>query len=61
MSKTTRLMPGAKVQHDFSRNRGVVIDVRKDLQGYDYKVRWDYPDRIDWAEGWYQRDVLEEL
>lgn len=61
MSKQSRLMPGARVRHNFSRDTGKVVDVRKDPLGYDYCVEWDYPDRLDHAKDWYQRNVLEEI
>lgn len=50
----SKLKIGQSVVHDFSRNAGVIVDVRKDGNGYDYQVRW-----VDGGIDWYKRKVLE--
>lgn len=52
-----RLTKGSFVRHDFSKNKGQIIDIRKHYLNYNYLVRW----RNSQGEDWYQRNVLVKV
>lgn len=53
---------GDKVQHDFSKNKGVIIDFRNDPQGYKWKVCFQgkLGDTLGPYTDWFKEDVLLE-
>jgi len=57
----SKLQAGDRVKHDFSNDRGVIESTRKDPQGYNYLVSWDYPDNGRPKRDWYKAEVLERI
>ncbi len=51
---------GDYVEHNFSKIKGIVKDIRKDPYGYDYRISWISPD-YKGIDEWYQEDVLDKI
>lgn len=42
---------GERIYHDFSGTHGIILEYRKDPQGYNYKIHWqDGKNTIDWCK-----------
>ncbi len=56
----SKLQAGDRVKHNFSSDRGVIEATRRDPQGYNYLVRWDYPDNGRNVRDWYRSEVMSK-
>ena len=48
------------VEHNFSKIKGIVKEIRNDPYGYNYRIVWISPD-YEGIDGWYQEDVLDKI
>lgn len=60
-NKLSTIKVGDEVRHDFSKNLGIVLEVRKDPKRYDYKVEWKNTGLAVNIADWYRREYLELL
>lgn len=54
-----QLNTGQEVMHDFSKNKGIIIDTREDKDGYNFLVEWYDTGLAVNLQDWYKADVLE--
>lgn len=54
------LYEGVKVQHNFSKQKGVIVDYRDDPLGYNYLVYFKIEDGKIY-EDWFKEEVLERI
>lgn len=58
-AEVSEIVIGSMVKHDYSHERGTVLDCRNDPEGYDYQVKFHLNELDTYSIYWYKRGVLE--